>query len=383
MTKEEIQSIFGSKIVSFHAVFAKAIGNVPAAIMLSQAFFWQEKAKHKDGVKIDGEAFFSKTADEWYEETGLTEDQQLTARKRLLECGFWFEHRAGLPAKMCYRIDIDILVAVISGYLKTGISVTVDNRKKKREITRTSSGKFRQLEAVENGDNNMIETKGDKRRQIGESIAAEPLSPPFTKTDLVIEIHDKETHGAVIVDFLPLEENKKKKKPSPGGGPNGDGWTKRVASIFDAVASENCLEAFKWQINSGRDFKALKEIRAAMVADIQRKKNHEPTEPEIESGFEYVFRYGFKYLSDVAAGRGGIVQFSPTTIKNCYNQIVLYAKQSVNGTLKNGTQQPNGLNKATAQHLDIAAYIVTRRQAAMERAMQNGTMAGTPTDWEV
>ena len=47
---------------------------------------------------------------------------------------------------------------------------------------------------------------------------------------------------------------------------------------------------------------------------------------------------------------------------------------------KNGTQQPNGLNKATAQHLDLAQYVGQRRIAAMERAMQNGTLASAPEE---
>jgi len=183
MTKEEIQSIFGSRIVSFHAVFARAIGSVPAAVMLSQAFFWQEKAKSKDGVKIGEEMFFSKTGEEWYDETGLTESQQLTARKHLLSAGFWVEQRAGLPAKMCYRIDIETLVAVISRYLKTGQQVAIDNRKQSREITRTSSGKFRQLEAEKNGNNIKVESKRELNREgKGEEKenAQNALAPPFT-----------------------------------------------------------------------------------------------------------------------------------------------------------------------------------------------------------
>jgi len=46
---------------------------------------------------------------------------------------------------------------------------------------------------------------------------------------------------------------------------------------------------------------------------------------------------------------------------------------------KNGTQQ-HGLNKATAQHLDLAQYVGQRRMAAMERAMQNGTLANAPEE---
>lgn len=206
MTKDEIQSIFGSRIVSFHAVFAKAIGSVPAAVMLSQAFFWQEKAKHKDGVKIGEETFFSKTGEEWYEETGLTESQQLTARKHLLSAGFWAEKRAGMPAKMCYRIDVDLLVAGISRYLKTGQQVAVDSRKQLREIARTSSGKFRQQVAVKYGDTikerELKESfeKGGEKKEKG---AASPLSPPFSKIDEIFIVEEKEKSPPQIAPAPP------------------------------------------------------------------------------------------------------------------------------------------------------------------------------------
>ena len=228
MTKEEIQSIFGSRIVSFHAVFARAIGSVPAAVMLSQAFFWQEKAKSKDGVKIGEEMFFSKTGEEWYDETGLTESQQLTARKHLLSAGFWVEQRAGLPAKMCYRIDIETLVAVISRYLKTGQQVAIDNRKQSREITRTSSGKFRQLEAEKNGNNIKVESKGELKREeeekknaslsstsepqnfsleaekktVEEKLPGAPAKIPVT----VVEVHEQGAPVVTVYEHIPAKQ---------------------------------------------------------------------------------------------------------------------------------------------------------------------------------
>lgn len=148
-----LQSILGSKAVSFYAIFAKAIGSVPAAVMLSQGLFWQEKAKHKEIVTIKGDGYFAKTADEWFEETGVTEEQQKTARAYLKKSGIFKEERAGLPAKMHYRVDMDSLVAVISRYLSGGEKVAVDNRSKKREITRTVSGNKRGQFAVINGSN--------------------------------------------------------------------------------------------------------------------------------------------------------------------------------------------------------------------------------------
>jgi hypothetical protein len=56
------------------------------------------------------------------------------------------------------------------------------------------------------------------------------------------------------------------------------------------------------------------------------------------------------------------------SIGSLYKGIFPPKEEKAHGT--NG--QPNGLNKATAQHLDLAQYVGQRRMAAMERAMQNG-----------
>jgi hypothetical protein len=176
-----LQSILGSKSVSFHAIFAKAIGSVPAAVMLSQGLFWQEKAKFKDFVQLGDGQYFSKTAAEWYDETGITEEQQKTARAYLVKCGILKEKRAGLPAKMHFRIDLESLVAVISRYLSGGVKVAVDNRSKKREITRTGSGNKRGRFAVINGDKyNKVESLESLESEGERTPAPAPENLPST-----------------------------------------------------------------------------------------------------------------------------------------------------------------------------------------------------------
>lgn len=148
-----LRSILGSKVVSYHSVFARALRSVPAGVMLSQGFFWQENAQFRELKQIDGKPFFTATAAEWYEATGVTDDQQLTSRDILRSSGFWLEKRAGLPAKLYFHIDLDILVSVIYGFLQNGKQVSVDTRHKNREITRASDGKFRQPVSVKYGNN--------------------------------------------------------------------------------------------------------------------------------------------------------------------------------------------------------------------------------------
>lgn len=161
-----LKSVLGNKVVSYHSVFARALRNVPAGVMLSQGFFWQENANYKDLREIDGRMYFTATAMEWYEATGVTDDQQLTARDVLRSCGFWLEKRAGLPAKLYFHIDLDILVSVIYGFLENGKQVSVDTRHKNREITRASDGKFRQPVTVNYGNTNI----GRESKRVFESV---------------------------------------------------------------------------------------------------------------------------------------------------------------------------------------------------------------------
>lgn len=153
-----------SSPVAYHPILARALGSVPAAVMLSQGIYWQNKSEQEGGTT------FFLTAEEWFNQTGVTEDAQKTARRVLGKAGFWHEKLMGMPARMHYRIDVDALVAVIDKYLKTATPVAVDYRNKKREKPRTSSGKFRQQVAVNYGNKETIE---NKERLIRESARAE------------------------------------------------------------------------------------------------------------------------------------------------------------------------------------------------------------------
>lgn len=144
--------------------------------MVSQGLYWQEKAE------AAGSEWFYVTAEDWYDQTGVTVEMQATARKLLKSFGFWSERRFGIPAKMHYKIDMDALVTVIYRYLETGISLSVDNRSKKRELTRTSSGKFRQLDTVKNRNKKNKEIKETSEREHTREIlpnVSSTLDTPF------------------------------------------------------------------------------------------------------------------------------------------------------------------------------------------------------------
>jgi len=89
--------------IAYHVVFAKISGGVTSGVFLSQLFYWADRGKDPNG-------WIYKTQAEWEEETGLTRWEQETARKRLKERGILEEKRAGMPARLYYRLDLDRVI---------------------------------------------------------------------------------------------------------------------------------------------------------------------------------------------------------------------------------------------------------------------------------
>ncbi len=84
--------------VSFHRCLVPITGGVTAALMLSQAI-WTTQA-----IDRAANGWFSKSQDEWSDETGLTRWEQETARRALRSGGFLEERRVGMPAKLWFRV---------------------------------------------------------------------------------------------------------------------------------------------------------------------------------------------------------------------------------------------------------------------------------------
>lgn len=90
--------------IAFHPVLARLTGSVAAGLFLSQAIYWQKRIPAKRLAGCPGPDWFFHTIAEWEKETTLTRNEQKAARERLLSLGFIEETRAGIPARMFYRV---------------------------------------------------------------------------------------------------------------------------------------------------------------------------------------------------------------------------------------------------------------------------------------
>jgi hypothetical protein len=87
--------------VSFHRCLIPLTGSVTAALMLSQAIAITQ------GIDPAAEGWFVRSREEWNLETGLSRWELESARRTLRDAGFLEERRAGLPAKLYYRVCTD------------------------------------------------------------------------------------------------------------------------------------------------------------------------------------------------------------------------------------------------------------------------------------
>lgn len=88
-------------------VFIDLLQSTKAAVLLAQMIYWT-----RQGCFIEkNNGWFFKNAVTWQEETGLSLQEQRTARKHLLSAGLISEERKGMPAKLYTKVNLDVLQA--------------------------------------------------------------------------------------------------------------------------------------------------------------------------------------------------------------------------------------------------------------------------------
>ncbi|MHA4372066.1 replication protein RepO, partial [Klebsiella pneumoniae] len=87
--------------IAFQRSFIRLDIGVTAALFLSQMIYWTNRS--------DDDGWVYKTQEEWEEETGLSRYEQEGARKKLRSIGVLQEKKKGVPARLFYKVDNDVL----------------------------------------------------------------------------------------------------------------------------------------------------------------------------------------------------------------------------------------------------------------------------------
>ncbi|WP_321782358.1 hypothetical protein [Burkholderia pyrrocinia] len=93
--------------IAYYPRLAALLGGANPAILFCQLFYWQERATSELGVH--------KTSDELTLETGLSYEEQRTARRALKQLGVLIETNKRLEHRIYFKIDEDAFERVIEG----------------------------------------------------------------------------------------------------------------------------------------------------------------------------------------------------------------------------------------------------------------------------
>lgn len=87
------------KPISYYPKLAKPLGSTNASILFSHFFYWHDKTQHELGIY--------RTAEEIELETGLTVQEQRTARDKLKKRGVLIETEKRIEHRIYYKLDLD------------------------------------------------------------------------------------------------------------------------------------------------------------------------------------------------------------------------------------------------------------------------------------
>lgn len=166
--------------IAFHRCFATITGSITAALMLSQALYWQKRCKNPEG-------WWYKTRDDWYEETGMGRYEQEGARRKLRQLEVLQEELRGVPAQLWYRVNEPKLLGLLVNSSKNENLAPSRRRKTSRPV-----GGKPAIQLVENQPTGRLENHQQGSCKPTSKPADFPLTPPFN-TETTTEITSETT----------------------------------------------------------------------------------------------------------------------------------------------------------------------------------------------
>jgi hypothetical protein len=95
--------------VAYRVGLAKSTGSVKLAILLSQLWYWKDRGH-------DPEGWVYKTREQITDETGLSRQEQETARRLGRELQVLKEAKKGIPRRIYFKINTSVMVMLLKNY---------------------------------------------------------------------------------------------------------------------------------------------------------------------------------------------------------------------------------------------------------------------------
>jgi len=97
--------------IAYQPAIAKAFGSVKLAVLWCQLYYWSDKTTNPEG-------WVYKTREDIFDETGISRNEQDTARRIGAELGVLESKRMGQPCTVHFRISIDRATEIIEKWIK-------------------------------------------------------------------------------------------------------------------------------------------------------------------------------------------------------------------------------------------------------------------------
>lgn len=174
--------------IAFHRSFVSIGAGVTGALMLSQAIYWSSRTGENSG-------WFYKTQKDWELETGLTRYEQDSARKKLKSLGLIQEIKRGVPCKVHYKVDFEMLTKLVSQFVE-------NQQTRMRETSNTVCGNPANSDAV------IQQTITETTHRLPETTTFDS-GESKTKTETVKKpAKKKRTNNQIMPeDFIPTQQH--------------------------------------------------------------------------------------------------------------------------------------------------------------------------------
>lgn len=124
------------RVVAYHPNLKKVTRSTTATILLDQFLYWSNKTRNKDP-----EGWIWKTSDELQEETGLTYNEQKTAREKLIELKLIEEENKFWEHTLAFRVNLNQLNKLWDEANGGRIAVAKEHEEELKEIDKQQKEK--------------------------------------------------------------------------------------------------------------------------------------------------------------------------------------------------------------------------------------------------
>ena len=202
------------KPVAYFPQLVKPLGSVNASILFGHFFYWNDKGCSELGIY--------RTAEEIEEETGLSVQEQRTARAKLRKCGVLIETEKRIEHRIYYKLDLAVFDALMLQHSGSAESTAPKCKINIRGVSNQHSGSAESTAVIGTEDlavdlteyislNRDISAPADADACL-ESVSAKPKKPTLAKQrkqDALQLLADHGVDGQLALDYLAVREDRK------------------------------------------------------------------------------------------------------------------------------------------------------------------------------